>query len=117
MTTAQAEGTLGLSDEAHILYAAGRGFLVVTHDQLDFRRWHAIFQRQGRPHGGIVMLPQTSLAIVEIRLAMLLDWIALEADYRSRLFRWNELQRWLIQGNRLAGYSEADVRLALGQFP
>jgi hypothetical protein len=54
---------------------------------------------------------------LEIRAAMLLDWIALEADSRLRLFRWNELQRWLIQGHRLAGYSEAEVRLALGQSP
>ena len=48
---------------------------------------------------------------------MLLDWIATLPDYRSQLFRWHDLQYWLTQGNSLPGYSEAEVRLALGQQP
>lgn len=52
---------------------------------------------------------------LEIRIVMMLDWIALRPDHRSQLFRWHDLQYWLTQGNRLAGYTEAEVRLALGQ--
>jgi hypothetical protein len=48
---------------------------------------------------------------------MVLDWVASHPDYRSGLFRWHDLQYWLIQGNRLPGYSETEVRLALGQRP
>jgi hypothetical protein len=46
---------------------------------------------------------------------MMLDWIATFPDHGSQLFRWHDLQQWLIQGNRLPGYSEAEVRRALGQ--
>lgn len=47
---------------------------------------------------------------------MLIDWIAMFPDHRSRLFRWHDLQQRLIGGERLSGYSEDDVRLALGQI-
>ena len=116
VTTAQSEGTLGLADEAQLEYATGRDFMLVSHDQQDFRRWHAIFQRQGRLHGGILLLPFGPLSQIEIRTAMMLDWITLQPDYRSRLFRWHDLQSWLIQGNRLPGYSGAELQLALGQL-
>jgi hypothetical protein len=48
---------------------------------------------------------------------MLIDWAATFPDHRSRLFRWHELQQRLIAGLRLPGYSEEDVRMALGQMP
>lgn len=35
-------------------------------------------------------------------------------DYRSRLFRLNELQQRLIAGERIVGYTEDEVRRALG---
>ena len=59
VTTARAEGTLGFSDEAQLEYAVRHGRLLVSHDHLDFRRWHAQFRRQGRPHAGIALVPPT----------------------------------------------------------
>ena len=45
---------------------------------------------------------------------MFLDWLGIIGDYRSRFFTRGHLQFRLTQGERLPGYSEADVRLALG---
>jgi hypothetical protein len=47
---------------------------------------------------------------------MLIDWTATSGDHYSRLFRWHDVQQRLIGGERLPGYNEADVRLALGQI-
>ncbi len=46
---------------------------------------------------------------------MMLDWIAMQPDHRNQLFRWHDVQYWLTQGNRLPGYTEDDVRIALGR--
>ncbi len=66
-------------------------------------------------HAGIILMPIVPSHQQEIRIAMMLDWMAIQSDYHNQLFRCHDLQYWLTQGNRLAGYSEADVRLALGQ--
>ena len=115
VTTAVAEGTSGLSDEQQLVFALEHDLLLVSHDQPDFRRWHAVLQDEGRPHGGIALLPFGPAAQVELRIAMLLDWIGRETDHHSRLFRWHELQGWLTGGNRLPGYEQADFDLALGR--
>ena len=44
---------------------------------------------------------------------MMLDWIATQ-PHESRLFAWGHLQQLLERGFRLPGYSEDDVRDALG---
>jgi hypothetical protein len=115
VTTALAETTLGFSDPMQLDYALAHDLLIVSHDQQDFRRWHATYRRQGRPHGGILLVPFGPLAPVEIRIAMLLNWIETEKELRSRLFRWNDLQRWLARGNRLPGYYRVDLDVALGR--
>ena len=45
---------------------------------------------------------------------MMLDWIATLPTHHSRLFKWAQLQHLLDQGYRIAGYSEAEIRLASG---
>jgi hypothetical protein len=117
ITSAREARTSGDDDAAQLAYATQHDLLLITHDTRGFRRLHASYLRQGRPHGGIALVPYGPAPLVEIRVAMLLDWIATFPDRRSRLFRWHDLQQWLIQGNRLPGYSEADVQLALGRSP
>jgi hypothetical protein len=47
---------------------------------------------------------------------MMLDWINAESfETANRLFRWTDLQQRLIGGYVLAGYSEAEIALALGR--
>ena len=115
VTTALSEGTLGLSDERQIAFAFEHCLLLVSHDQHDFRRLHADYQQQGRPHSGILLLPFGPLIQVDIRIAMLLDWVALQAEPRTQLFRWHDSQGWLVRGNQLADYGPAELALALGR--
>lgn len=115
VTTAQAARTAGLDDEGQLAHAAARGLVLISHNQRHFRRWHAIFQQHGRSHAGIILIPQSPLRRLEVRAAMMLDWIATFPDHRSRLFRWHDLQYQLTRGYRLPGYSEEEVRIALGQ--
>jgi hypothetical protein len=46
---------------------------------------------------------------------MLLDWLGTLDHYRSRLFLWNDLQRRLLDGFRLPGYTEDEVREVVGR--
>jgi hypothetical protein len=105
----------GNDDAAQLRFATQHGLLLVSHNMRDFRRLHRSYHERGRPHAGIALLPYAGFAEVELRLMMMLDWIATFPDHGSQLFRWHDLQQWLIQGNRLPGYSEAEVRRALGQ--
>jgi predicted nuclease of predicted toxin-antitoxin system len=102
-------------DEEQLLYATSQGRMFLSHNQIDFRRWHTRFQRVGRPHGGIILIPQTvPFARLEIRARLMLDWVASTSAWQSRLFAWTELQQRLIHDYRMPGWHEADVREALG---
>jgi hypothetical protein len=115
VTTAQAEGIVGVDDESQLSHAARRGLAILSHNKRHFQHWHRIFAEQGRSHGGIILLPSSRLSLLELRAAMMLDWIGTHGDAGSRLFLWGDLQRELARGLALAGYSRADVRSALGR--
>jgi predicted nuclease of predicted toxin-antitoxin system len=112
------EGTGGLEDVQQLAHATSLGRLLVSHNQVHFRRLHQAFQQQGRPHGGIILLPQVlPFARLEARVLLLLDWVAPFRDHQSRLFRWAELQQLLIHGFRLPHWEERQVRVALNWAP
>jgi hypothetical protein len=52
--------------------------------------------------------------LLDIRIALLADWRNPIREKRSRLFHWHEIQQRLIHGERIPGYSEREVRRALG---
>ena len=116
--TAREAGTLGQDDASQWAFAAATGRVLVTFAPCDFRRTHATFMSGGRQHAGIVLLPQSEdLARTVVRTSMLLDWLAASAPDNageSSLVNWNDLQSLLHRGERIQGYSEQDVRLALG---
>ena len=114
VTTAQEEGIIGVSDAEQLAYATHHGWVIVSTDTGDFQRLHSLCQRDALPHGGILLLPTGQLDRMEIRAAMLIDWIATLSEYRSMLFRWNDIQQRLIHSERIPGYSEDEVRRALG---
>lgn len=102
-------------DEAQLAYATELGRVLLSYNRVDFRRVHAAHLHAGREHGGILLLPQAPpLHRRQLRAAMLLDWLGILGDYRSRLFQWNDLQRRLLDGFRLPRYSEDEVRTAIG---
>ena len=115
VVTARDAGVLAEQDQSQIDYATSSGLVILSYNRVDFARWHRIYTRQNRPHGGIILLPQAPpLSRRVLRAAMMLDWMA-TMDYQSRLFKWGDLQQQLIRGYRLPGavYTEADAREAL----
>src|SRR5438067_2390899 len=76
VTSAQLEGTRGANDLDQLIYAMRLDRLIVSENGRHFRAWHRFFQQQGLPHGGIVIVPQTEVALETLRIAMMLDWIA-----------------------------------------
>lgn len=110
-------GPRGVDDEAQLLHATRIGRVIVSYNARHFERWHRILIEQGRPHAGIVILPDTGpTERVALRVALLLDWIG-DQNPRARLFRWGQLQLALTQGDRPLGarYSEDEIAFALGR--
>jgi hypothetical protein len=116
VTTALTQGMVGASDARQLAYATQQDWVILTHNRRHFQREHQEYARLRRPHSGIIILPQRStLARLELRAAMMLDWLeAHQPEYRSRLFLWNELQLQFTQGLQLAGYTADDLREVLG---
>ncbi len=112
VTTARDARMTGTSDAEQLAYATRVDAILLSYDSLDYRRLH----RTTKAHGGIVLISVVNIDWQEVRAAMLIDWAATFPDHRSQLFRWHDLQQELIAGFRLPGYSEAEVRLALGQI-
>lgn len=108
-------GPRGVADALVLERAADLGRVLITQNADHFKALHVALLRQGRPHPGVICLPQRGpLSRRALRAAMLLDWIGTQ-EYASRLFVWGELQRLLERGFRLPGYSDGDVLQALGQ--
>jgi len=115
VTSIQIIGPRGVDDEAVLSRAVELGRVLVTHNTVDFKAIHADRVRRGQPHTGIICLPQTRpFDRLELRAAMMLDWIA-DQPYASQLFLRGDLQRMLERGARLGVYSEEDVLHALGR--
>jgi predicted nuclease of predicted toxin-antitoxin system len=108
--TARSAAILGASDETQLAYAAMHKCVITSHNIRDFRRLH----RRGTDHSGIFLLPVGAIPLLDIRIALFADWVATLRSYRSSLFHWHEMQQRLIHGERISGYSEDDVRRALG---
>jgi hypothetical protein len=94
------------------------GSVFVSHNRRDFIRLAHDFRQRGEPHAGILLLPRDlSEERLLLRTAMLLDWRASLDEPRPDTLIWNDLQQRLISGLRLEDYSDAAVRLVLGQRP
>jgi hypothetical protein len=79
VTLARDHGPLAASDELQIAYATSRGWAILSHNARHFQRWHRTFLEQRRPHGGVILIPDTGpLSRLKIRAVMMLDWVALQ---------------------------------------
>jgi hypothetical protein len=108
----------GLADIDQLRRAARLDRIFVSHNRRDFIRLAHDFRQRGERHAGVVLLPRDhSEGRLLLGTAMLLDWRASLNEPRPDVLIWNDLQQRLIGGLRMAGYSETDVRLVLGQSP
>ena len=104
----------GESDPEQLARAVALGRVLLTCNRRHFRRIHAEWMAEGRPHAGIVSVPQGgSVARRVMCAALLFDWFGAEG-LRSHCVSWIDLQELLHTGERVPGYTEADVQLALG---
>jgi hypothetical protein len=103
------------SDERQLAQATRRGCVLLTHDRRDFRRLHTEWAKTARAHAGIAAIPQAGpVARRAIRAALLIDWMVASGGPTSRFTVWGQLQTELRRGHRVEGYTEHDVRVALG---
>src|SRR3954469_16188769 len=72
VTTAQAEGVIGVTDREQLAYATAHGWMIVSTGTGDFRRLHAMLSQDAVPHASILLLPTGPLDRLEIRAAILL---------------------------------------------
>ena len=112
----QGRANLGDADDAQLDFATARGWVLISHNERDFRNLSREYLLRGRTHGGIIILPEYSpYDRFVIRAAMLLDWLGTMPNHRAGFFKWGHLQELLEQGFQLQGYDEDDVLLALAR--
>jgi len=111
-------GALSIDDESQLTVATGRGRVLLSQNQIDFRRIHSAFARTQRHHGGIMLIPQTTpLDRFVVRVRLMLDWVSTFDEHHVRLFTWSDFQQQLIHGFRMSHWDEATVRTAIGWKP
>lgn len=76
--TAQEAGTVGWRDADHLQFATGEGRVLCTFNVGDYWALHGEYQRDGRSHAGIVLMPQQKYTVGEqlrrlLQLAMTLS--------------------------------------------
>jgi hypothetical protein len=118
VTSALEQGRANTSDpdDAQLAFATARDWVLVSHNERDFRVLHQACRREGRLHGGIIILSDyATLDRLTIRTAMMLDWLGRMPHHRSQFFKWGRLQELLERAYRLPGYTEDEVRLVLAR--
>lgn len=114
--TAVEAGRAKEPDESQLAFATSLGRVLLTYNRMDFRRIHLVYLRDGRPHAGIILIPQSSVVIWRgLRAAMMLVWIGESGRQHSRLVQWNDVQQALIGGVRLSRFTEDEIQGALGR--
>ena len=109
---------LSIDDESQLIFATESGRVLLSQNQIDFRRLHSTFSRNQRHHGGIMLIPQTTpFDRFVVRARLMLDWVSTFDEHQGRLFTWSNLQQQLIHGFRLSHWDEAAVRSAIGWNP
>jgi hypothetical protein len=109
----------GADDDTQLEFATLQGWALLTTNSREFNRRHATWRQQGKTHGGLLTLPQKARPLVQLRAALMLDWIALEFPQPppSPLWRWVDCQNWLLGAGYLPGYTAPELRFACGQAP
>jgi hypothetical protein len=119
VTHALLEGQRGIDDEEQLIYAAARGWVLLSHNKKHFQQCHHDWQEAGRLHPGILIVPHKGkTGLVELRIAMVLTWVQQEQiPLAGCLWLWHDLHERLVRGLTLLAYSPDEIRRALGRTP
>ncbi len=78
-------GRRSMSDEDQLYFATERGWTLVTHNVLDFKKLHTQWVNQGRDHAGIIVSKRVEIGRMLRALLNLLNQISAD-DAKNRLF-------------------------------
>ena len=107
---------ISATDAAQLEFATAHGWITITHNGRHFRALHRQFLQERREHSGIIILPERPpFERLAVRAALMLTWIGTLPSMRSELFTWGQLQERLEAGDRLPGFTDDEVKLALGR--
>jgi hypothetical protein len=101
--TARDERREAARDPEQLLFAAQRGWTVVTHNRKDFRLLHDAWQLwsvawgYAHAHGGILILEQTPLTTFAPEILRLLES---NQQLNGRLFEWSRFHGWRMTAPR-----------------
>ena len=63
--TALDAGMIERDDAEHLDFAAGQGRVLCTFNARDFYRLHSLYQGQGKPHAGLILMRQQHYSVGE----------------------------------------------------
>lgn len=95
--SARDEGRESARDPEQLLFAAERGWMIVTHNKKDYRLLHVAWQvwsaawRTSQRHAGILILEQTA---VEDFAPAVLDLIGSDVQVSNQLYEWSRTHGW-----------------------
>lgn len=109
----------GASDVEQVARAAHLNGVLVSHNQNQrgrFREYVRAWRARGNNGVCVLFLPHDpDPGRLELRTALLLDWLATLSSPKPETLVWNDVAQALIHGRTLPGYSRAEVEFALGQ--
>jgi hypothetical protein len=107
----------GLTDADQLRRAAEMGAIFVSNNYTErhrFVRYARELQQAGFPDVAAVLLPHEPPGPrLLLRTAMLVSWRASLPEPRPAVVFWNHLAQRLIHGERISGFTEADVHLTM----
>src|SRR5262249_23680731 len=84
------------TDDEHLLIAARRRWVLVTHNRDDFVLLHNAWRRWPvpMPHAGILAIPQAPECTSAAAAQAISDFVAPSPSWANELFRWRVRQGW-----------------------
>lgn len=82
-------GLLHKDDSELLIFAAERGWTIVTHNVRHFRHWHDQWMKEGRTHAGIIVSKRMEIGRMLRALLNLLDRVSADEIYNQLLYLQN----------------------------
>jgi hypothetical protein len=108
----------GAHDEALVAHAASRGGVIISHNRRDrarFREYVRAWRERGNDTVSVLLLPRdVDDERLLLRTLLLVAWYAASSPPKPETFIWNDVAQPLLHGHGIPGFSNAEIRRALG---